>query len=439
MMTLKNLLSRGPDRGPVDVVLAALAVALLGFGVVMVYSASVIEATVVFRDSQYFLKRQGFYAIAALLIIFGVSRIDYRKLKPFTYPILGVVTFLMVLSVIGFGHTGGGAARWLALGPVHIQPSEAAKLALVLWLAYSLEKKRERVKSFSIGMLPHLLMAGFLMILCLKQPDFGGASVLLLLTFTLLFVAGARLGYLLGLGLLGSVFAVWAVRFTSYRWERMLAWFNMSEHRQDLAYQPFQSVMSFGSGEFWGLGLGKGLQVLYLPEAHTDFISAINGEELGFIGIVGLCGVYTLIVARGVRAALRAEDEYGSYIAFGISVLFGAQALVNLSVAMAMLPTKGLTLPFVSFGGSSLLVSSAAMGILLNISRERGPAARTSASGPPAEASAFLATEADFAPPETAGLRGPEQDPDGVRPPGDEPWKPSRRKSLRREGSRVSR
>jgi cell division protein FtsW len=276
-----------------------------------------------------------------------------------------------------------------------VQPSEAAKLALILWLAYSLEKKRERMKSFSIGMLPHFLMAGFLMVLCLKQPDFGGAVVLLFLTFALLFVAGARLGYLLGAAMLGGVFAAWAVRFTSYRWERMLAWFNMAEHRQDLAYQPFQSVMSFGSGEVTGLGLGKGLQVLYLPEAHTDFISAIIGEELGFIGILAMAGVYLLIVARGVRAALQAEDEYGSYIAFGISVLFGAQALVNLAVAMAMLPTKGLTLPFVSYGGSSLLVCSAAMGVLLAVSRGKKVAnPKLPLAGPDPEASAVLVTQA---------------------------------------------
>jgi len=423
VIALNQFFSRNPslssaslrhDRGPVDVVLAALAIALLGFGVVMVYSASVIEATVVFRDSQYFLKRQGFYALGALLLIFGISRIDYRKLRPFTYPIIGVVTVMMILSVIGFGHSGGGAARWLSVGPVHIQPSETAKLGLVLWLAYSLEKKRERVKSFSIGMLPHLLMSGFLMVLCLKQPDFGGASVLLLLTFTLLFVAGARLGYLLGLAMLGSVFAIWAVRFTSYRWERMVAWFNMSEHRQDLAYQPFQSVMSFGSGKLFGMGLGKGLQVLYLPEAHTDFISAIIGEELGFIGILALCTVYLVIVARGVRTALSAEDEYGAYIAFGISVLFGLQALINLAVAMSVLPTKGLTLPFVSYGGSSLLVCAAAMGILLSISRKSGSgnarvAFMADGSGPNPEASAMLVTEASFAPDLPVRGRTPEK------------------------------
>jgi cell division protein FtsW len=402
MNSVKALFRSAGERGPVDIVLAALVIALLGFGVVMVYSASVIEATVVFRDPQFFLKRQAIYAAGALLLILGVSHLDYRALKKLTYPILGVVTALMILSVIGFGHSGGGAARWLALGPIHIQPSEAAKLALVLWLGYSLEKKREQVKSFSIGMLPHLLMAGFLMLLCLKQPDFGGASVLLFLTFTMLFVAGARLGYLLGAAMLGSVFAVWAVRFTSYRWERMLAWFNMAEHRQDLAYQPFQSVMSFGSGETLGLGLGKGLQVLYLPEAHTDFISAIIGEELGFVGILALCSVYLMIVMRGVRTALTANDQYGSYLAFGISVLFGVQALINLAVAMSMLPTKGLTLPFVSYGGSSLLVSAAAMGILLSISRGvKALPANTrvrAGEGRAPEASAMLVTEANFAP-----------------------------------------
>jgi cell division protein FtsW len=263
------------------------------------------------------------------------------------------------------------------------------------------------MKSFSIGMLPHFLMAGLLMLLCLKQPDFGGAVVLLFLTFALLFVAGARLGYLLGAALLGLLFAAWAVRFSSYRWVRIIAWSNMDEHRQDLAYQPFQSVMSFGSGEVSGLGLGKGLQVLYLPESHTDFVSAIIGEELGFIGIVGLCSVFLLIVARGIRAALAAEDEYSSYVAFGISVLFGAQTLVNLAVSMAMLPTKGLTLPFISYGGSSLLVSSAAMGILLGISRRAGAPENTRIPGEtpaPPEVSAMLVTEAGFAP-EPAPLR----------------------------------
>jgi cell division protein FtsW len=398
---LKSLLAPGPRTGPVDVVLAAVVIGLVGFGVVMVYSASVIEATTVFHDPQYFLKRQAIYAGIGLTVMFFLSRFDYHKLKALTYPVLVAVTGLMLLSVVGFGHSGGGAARWLRLGPVNVQPSEMAKLALILWLAYSLEKKQEKVKSFSIGMLPHLIMVGGLMLLCLKQPDFGSAVVLLFLTFTLLFVAGARLGYLLGVGMVGAVGAAWLVRFKTYRWERMLAWFHMNQHRQDLAYQPFQSVMSFGSGQVTGLGLGKGLQVLYLPEAHTDFISAIIGEELGFIGILLLCTVFLVIVARGVRTALAAKDDYGSYIAFGISILFGVEALINMAVAMAMLPTKGLTLPFVSYGGSSLLVSAAAMGVLLNVSRSRignANARVPGSAGPEPEASAMLVSEADFAP-----------------------------------------
>ncbi len=384
--------------GGIDPILAALAIALVGFGVIMVFSASAVEATVSFGDAQYYLKRQVVYGIAAVVLMFVVARIDYHRLRPITYPILALVTLLLLACVAGFGHSGGGATRWLRLGPVHIQPSEMAKLALVLWLAYSLAKKRERVKSFSVGMLPHLLMAGGLMLLCLKQPDFGGAIVLLFLTFTLLFVAGARLGYLLGVGIVGSVLAAWLVRFTAYRWERVLAWFNMAEHRHDLAYQPFQSVMSFGSGQLTGLGLGKGLQVLYLPESHTDFVAAIIGEELGYLGIVILCLAYLAVVVRGVRAALSAQDDFGSYVAFGISVMFGVQALVNLAVAMSMLPTKGLTLPFISYGGSSLLVNGAAMGVLLNITRHRssGPDASGGQGFATAEASAFLVSKADF-------------------------------------------
>jgi cell division protein FtsW len=410
MKALRNWLEPVGRTGPVDQVLAAITIALIGFGVVMVYSASVIEATVVFRDPQYFLKRQAIYGAVSIALVFVVSRIDYHKIKPLTYPILGGTAILLVLSVIGFGHSGGGATRWLALGPVHIQPSEAAKLALILWLAYSLEKKREQVKSFSVGMLPHLLMAGALMLLCLKQPDFGGAVVLLFLTFTLLFVAGARNLYLLGVGVVGAAAAAWLVRFTGYRWERMLAWLDMNEHRQDLAYQPFQAVMSFGSGMGTGLGLGKGLQVLYLPEAHTDFIAAIIGEELGFIGVLGLAAVYLVIVARGVRTALCAEDDYGSYLAFGISMLFGVQALANLAVAMAILPTKGLTLPFVSYGGSSLMVNAAAMGVLLNVTRARRQTANVRVAepaGPKPEASAMLVSEAAFA--DGAGARTTEE------------------------------
>jgi cell division protein FtsW len=370
---VRGALSSRPATGPMDPLLAALAIALLGFGVVMVFGASTVEATAGLHSPFYFLKRQALFACAGMGVMMLAAHFDYRRLRRLTYPALIGVTALLLLSVIGFGHTGGGAARWLRLGPIHIQPSEAAKLALILWLAHSLEKKQGQVKTFSIGFLPHVAIAMGLVVLCLEQPDFGGAVVLLSLTFILLFVAGARVSYLLGLLAAGALGAAWLVRFRAYRWERMLAWLHMEDHRQDLAYQPFQSMMGFGSGELFGSGLGGGLQILYLPKAHTDFIAAIIGEEFGFVGFAVLCLTYLVIVVRGVRAALYAEDEYGSYIAFGISALFGIQALINLSVAMAILPTKGLTLPFISYGGSSLIVSCAAMGVLLNISRSRQP------------------------------------------------------------------
>jgi cell division protein FtsW len=293
-----------------------------------------------------------------------------------------------VACVAGFGHRGGGATRWISVGPVHIQPAELAKLALVSWLAYSLAKKAEKVKTFTVGFLPHLLVAGVFVLLCMKQPDFGSAVVLLLLTFTMLFVAGAKVGYILGATILGSAFAVVSIVSREYRYARYLAWLNMDQHRQDLAYQPFQSVMSFGSGGTFGLGIGRGLQTLYLPEAHNDFIAAIIGEELGFIGVMALCAVFFTLVARGVRAALRAPDDYGSYLAFGISAMFGIQAILNLSVALAILPTKGLTLPFISYGGSSLLMNALAAGILLNVSRQGQAVAHYETPLPPEVTSA---------------------------------------------------
>jgi cell division protein FtsW len=356
----------------VDIVLAALVIALIGFGVVMVYSASAVQATLHLNDPQYFLKRQAAYAFVSLAICFLFSSVDYHRLYKLTYPVLVLVGALMVFCVVA-GHTSKGATRWIALGPVHIQPAEMAKLALVSWLSYSLAKKAERVKTFTVGFLPHLLVAGVFILLCMKQSDFGSSVVLLLLTFTMLFVAGAKVGYILGASILGAVFAVIAVMSKEYRLARVLAWQNMEENRAGFAYQAYQSVMAFGAGGPTGAGIGKGLQTLYLPESHNDFIAAIIGEELGFLGVLAVCVVFLAIVARGVRAAFRAPDDYGAYLAFGISTMFGVQALMNLCVALAIVPTKGLALPFLSFGGSSLLVNAAAAGILLNVSRQAPP------------------------------------------------------------------
>jgi len=367
---------RGPAArvGYVDPLLAALSVALMAFGVVMVYSASAIEATVRLGDPEFYLRRQAAFAGISLVVMFLVSRVEYRTLRLLTYPIFCGTLLLLGLSLTGFGHSGGGATRWLQAGPVRVQPAEMAKVALILWLGYSLAKKADRVKTFSIGMVPHLAVLAIVMLMCLGQPDFGSAVVMAVITIVMLFVAGAKWRHLFAVIVAGVVAAAWAVQGKAYRLGRIDAWQNIIENRHGSAYQPFQSLMSFGSGEATGLGLGKGYQGLYLPEAHTDFISAIIGEELGFIGILLLCGAFFTIVVRGVRLSLTAPDEYSAYVAFGISCLFGIQVLINLMVAMTIAPTKGLTLPFISYGGSSLLVSAAAMGILLSISRHSSKA-----------------------------------------------------------------
>ncbi|MEO0325237.1 MAG: putative lipid II flippase FtsW [Myxococcota bacterium] len=369
--------------GPADVILTAAVVALVAFGVVMVFSASAVRAEHAFGNPAHYLVRQAIFAFVGVFTMLFVARIDYHRYRPLTYPVLGVSVLLMLVVAFGFGRSAGGAARWIALGPINVQPAEAAKLALVLWLAYSLSKKAARIKSFEVGFLPHALMAGFLMLLCLKQPDFGSAVMIGLLTFTLLFAAGARLGYLLGAVLLAMPVAYLLVATSPYRMRRIRAFLAPFEHRMNEGYQVFESLISFGAGGVTGVGIGDGRQKLFfLPEAHTDFIGAIVAEELGFVGVLSLIVIFAVIVGRGFRVAYRAADDYGSYLAVGISTFLGLQAFTNLAVAMGMLPTKGLVLPFISYGGSSLLVNCAACGLLLNVSRPR-----EGATGEDAEAS----------------------------------------------------
>jgi cell division protein FtsW len=362
-----------PDAlGPADAVLAGAIVALVAFGVVMVYSASAVWASQRYEDGQYFLVRQGIFALLGLFIVFVGARIDYHFYRKLTYPMLAGAVALLFVTALGLGRSAGGAARWIQLGPINIQPAEVAKVALIFWLAYSLSKKQDKIRSFSVGFLPHALVAGALMLLCLKQPDFGSAVMIGLLTFVLLFAAGAKTGYLLGSILLVAPAVYALVAMSPYRMRRIQAFLEPFEHRYDIGYQISESLMSFGSGGVFGLGIGDSRQKLFfLPEAHTDFISAIIAEELGFVGLLALIGVFVVVVVRGARAAFRAADDYGSYLAVGVTMFIGLQAFTNLAVAMGMLPTKGLVLPFISYGGSSLLVNCAAVGVLLNVSRSR--------------------------------------------------------------------
>ena len=366
----RSLLQTQTD--PVDPIVAGGLVALMAFGVVMSYSASAVFAFQHFGDGQYFLVRQASFAVVGLAFMWGISRIDYHRLRRLTYPMLAGVLVLMLFVASGWGRRVGGAARWIPLGPINVQPAELAKVVLILWLAYSLSKKAERIRTFSIGFLPHVLMAGLLIVLCLRQPDFGSAVMIALITFVLLFTAGAKTGYTLGAGLLATPIAYYLIAGSEYRMRRIQAFLAPFEHRYDEGYQIAESLMSFGTGGLTGIGLGDSRQKLFfLPEAHTDFIAAIIGEELGFAGIAALIGAFSVLTIRGLYIGSNAPDDYGAYLAVGISLFIGLQAFTNMAVATGLLPTKGLVLPFVSYGGSALLSNSFAAGVLLSVSRVR--------------------------------------------------------------------
>jgi cell division protein FtsW len=294
---------------------------------------------------------------------------DFGVYRKWAYPML-ITAVLMLVAVLVVGARINGARRWFHVGGISFQPAELAKLALVIYLAQSLAKKAEKVRSFTVGFVPHMVVCGLMMVLLLKQPDLGTAVILGMATLLLLFVAGAKISYIFIAFLVAAPVVYQAIVGTPWRLRRMLAYLDPWQYRYDVGYQITESLISIGSGGLRGLGLGDGKQKLFfLPEAHTDYIMAIVGEELGLVGLCAIALVFGVLVWRGARASLRARDAFGCYLGFGITAMFGLQAVVNLGVVLGALPTKGLPLPFVSFGGSTLVVDLFAMGILLNISR----------------------------------------------------------------------
>jgi cell division protein FtsW len=354
---------------PWDGWLLVIVCALMGLGVVMIFSASAITALWRYNDPTYFLKRQFLHMIAGFFLLYVGMQIDYRWYRRAAYPILGV-TVGMLLMVLLLGHTAGGAKRWVSLGVMMFQPGEWAKIAMIMVLAYSVEKKDSKIKSFSVGFLPHLVLVGGVVLLLLKQPDFGTSVLIVSMMFVLLFVAGTRLSYILAVLLMAAVGAWQLVVNSEYRMKRIMAFLDPWSHQDTIGYQVVESLIAIGSGRVSGEGLGNGMGKLgFVPALETDFIGTAIAEELGFMGISLVVVLFLLFLWRGLRIAFQARDLFGTYLAVGITVLFGLQAAINLGVISGMLPTKGLTLPFVSYGGSSLLCSMFAVGIMLNISR----------------------------------------------------------------------
>ncbi|MBN2343614.1 MAG: putative lipid II flippase FtsW [Deltaproteobacteria bacterium] len=347
-------------------------VTLCIFGLVMVFSASAVEAARKFNNPLYFFMKQVVFAGVGLVSMLVISRIDYGILKKsyVVWTLLGLAFFGVLACKTPLGVTLNGASRWIKAGPITIQPAEALKVCLVLWLSYSLNKKSLKIKSFSVGFLPHLIIPGLLMAGCMLQPDFGTTVVMAILTFSLLFVAGAKLGYILLAGIVATPIVYFLITGSAYRLARIMSFLDPLATRFSTGYQLSQSLFGYASGGVTGRGLGDGLQkLLYLPEAHNDFIGSIIGEELGVIGIWVLLLLYMIVVGRGIVIGWRSRDTFGTYVAFGLSTLFAVQALMNLAVSMGLLPTKGLNLPFVSYGGSALLISMSAAGVLLSVSR----------------------------------------------------------------------
>jgi cell division protein FtsW len=365
------------DLEKYDMIILLMAVALTCFGVVMVYSTSSVMAAKKFHDGFYFLKRQGIYALLGFGAMIFAMRFDYQTWRRFAVPILlGCIVLLLLVFIPGIGAKAKGAARWIRLPGFNLQPSELAKIALIVYMAYSLDKKQDqgKMKLFFAGFAPYMVILALMLGILLKQHDLGSALTLFFVAFMMLFIAGAQLRYILGFAVLTIPFLWYFVVSEPYRWERIKAYLDPWQDPTGTGFQIIQSWIAVGTGGIFGQGLGESKQKLfYLPEAHTDFILAVAGEELGFVGIAVIASMFFLLVLRSIRVALYAEDTFGRFLAYGIAVLLGTEAFFNMAVVTGMVPTKGLALPFISYGGSSLIVTLFAIGILLNVSsRMRG-------------------------------------------------------------------
>ncbi|TMQ24998.1 MAG: putative lipid II flippase FtsW [Candidatus Rokuibacteriota bacterium] len=351
--------------------LFGVAVMLLSAGVVMVYSASAVVAADRFGDPYFFLKKQLFWALLGSVGMLVAVRVDYRRLERFVLPALVLAGVLLVLVLIPpIGQAINGTRRWIRLGPVSFQPAELAKVALVFYLAAFVARRQEEVADVRRGILPPLLVAGSFAALVLVQPDLGNCLTLVALTFGLLYLAGSPVRYLAWAMAPALPLLVLAIYAAPYRLRRVTAFWDPWADPRGSGFQIIQSWLAFGNGGLVGQGIGGSRQKLfYLPESHTDFIFAVVGEELGFLGAAAFVALFAVLVWRGLRVGLRTSEPFGAYLALGITLLIATQTLVNLGVVTGLLPTKGLPLPFISFGGSALSMTMLSTGVLLNISQ----------------------------------------------------------------------
>ncbi|NWN96132.1 MAG: stage V sporulation protein E [Bacillus sp. (in: Bacteria)] len=354
-----------------DFILVIVILALLSLGWIMVYSASAVWADYRFDDSFYFAKRQLLFAIIGLIAMFFIMNIDYWTWRSWSKVIL-ITCFVLLIAVLipGIGNVRNGSRSWIGVGAFSIQPSEFMKLAMIIYLAKFLSENQKNITSFKKGLVPSLGLVFTAFALIMLQPDLGTGTVMVGTCLIMIFVSGARIAHFIGLGLIGLAGFVGLIAAAPYRIKRITAFLDPWEDPLGSGFQTIQSLYAIGPGGLFGLGLGQSRQkFFYLPEPQTDFIFAILAEELGFIGGAFVLLLFALLLWRGIRTALNAPDLYGSFLAVGIISMVAFQVMINIGVVINLIPVTGITLPFFSYGGSSLTLMLMAMGILLNISR----------------------------------------------------------------------
>ena len=355
----------------VDFPLLIITLILILIGLIMIMSASGVRAYNQFGNAHYFFTRQLLFALAGLVIMFIASKLNYNIYYKHSKLILVLGFLLLTLVLIpGIGRTSGGATRWISLRLFDFQPSEAIKLALIIYISSFVSRKSARIHDFKKGIFPVVLIIGLSAILIMQQPDMGTAVNIIGFSFIILLVGGMRFKHLFGLSIPGVLLMGYYVSSAPYRLNRVQTFLNPWEDPRGSGYHIIQSLLALGSGGLTGVGPGNSRQkFLYLPEPGTDFIFAILGEEFGFIGAGFVILLFGLFAYRGVLIALNAKDLFGSLLAIGITSMIIIQVLINIGAVTSLLPVTGITLPFISYGGSSLLISLYAVGILLNISR----------------------------------------------------------------------
>lgn len=363
---------RKRKMGEIDYGIFYTVALLLTIGVVMVYSASSYTAmfTTPNKDSMFFLKKQLVSAIIGVFAMGVAMSFDYHKLKKYTFAIMAI-SIPLLLAVFFFAPVNG-AQRWIKLGGASFQPSDLAKYVIVLFLAMSLEAKGEGVKKFTTGIIPYLVVSGFFAALVLAEKNLSIAAVIMIVTFIVLFAAGGQMKHLFGIvaPVIGGIAVIFII-FEPYRLRRLLNFTDPWKSPTGDGYQLIQSFYALGSGGITGLGLGQSRQkTLYMPEPHNDFIFAIIGEELGLIGCAFIIALFVILIWRGINVAMKARDTYGTLLAIGITSVLAVQSIINIAVVTGSMPVTGVPLPFISYGGTALVINMTAVGILLNISRQ---------------------------------------------------------------------